>query len=218
MLLLKKRYAEKRKDLQQYCRNLAWMEKWWADSMECYCNLRNALDLLADGKTPYERRFEEPLKGPIIPFGAVVEYHPISTWDLSRLHQFGKKVLPGIFLGSELIAEGFSKGDILIADLEDLEKLDASEIHLRRFQRERNTKRKWIHIPGTRWYSKIVRKRLRIPRTHSKTETNRKESQPAETIDDAEAPCRPGLHPQSSPWTSSSTLCAERRNIHHFPE
>ena len=47
-------------------------------------------------------------------------------------------------------------------------------------QRERNTKRKWIHIPGTRWYSKIVRKRLRIPRTHSKTETNRKESQPAE--------------------------------------
>ena len=109
-----------------------WMEKWWADSMECYCDLRNALDLLADGKTPYERRFEEPLKGPIIPFGAMVEYHPISMWDLSRLHQFGKKVLPGIFLGSELIAEGFSKGDFLIVDLEDLEKLDASEIHLRR--------------------------------------------------------------------------------------
>ena len=29
-------------------------EKWWADSMECYCYLRNIQDLLSDGKTPYE--------------------------------------------------------------------------------------------------------------------------------------------------------------------
>ena len=108
--------------------------------MDCYCNLRNAQDFLADGKTPYERRFEEPLKGPIIPFGAMVEYHPFSTRDISRLHQFGKKVFPGIFLGSELIAEGFSKGDILIADLEDLEKLDASEIHLRRINAKETQK------------------------------------------------------------------------------
>ena len=34
-----------------------------------------------------------------------VEYHPISTRDQSRLHQFGKKVLPGI--GYELIAVRF---------------------------------------------------------------------------------------------------------------
>ena len=33
---------------------------------------------LADGKTPVERRFGEPLKGPIIPFAAMVEYHPTS--------------------------------------------------------------------------------------------------------------------------------------------
>ena len=32
-------------------------EKWWADSMECYCYLRNVTDLLSDGKTRYERRF-----------------------------------------------------------------------------------------------------------------------------------------------------------------
>ena len=82
---------------------------WWADSMECYCYLRNVQDLLADGKTQYERRFEEPFKGPIVPFGAVVEYHPISTRDLSRLHKFGKKVLPGIFHGYELIAGDFGK-------------------------------------------------------------------------------------------------------------
>ena len=28
-------------------------ETWWADSMECYCNLRNIQDLLSDGKTPH---------------------------------------------------------------------------------------------------------------------------------------------------------------------
>ena len=35
-------------------------EKWWADSMECYCYLRTIQDLLSDGKTPYERRFGMP--------------------------------------------------------------------------------------------------------------------------------------------------------------
>ena len=60
--------------------------------------LRNVQDLLADGKTLSEGRFGEPFKGPIIPFGAFVEYHPISMRDQSRLHQLGKKVLPNIFL------------------------------------------------------------------------------------------------------------------------
>ena len=59
--------------------------------MECYCNLQNIQDLLTDGKTPYKRRFGEPFKGPIIPFGSLVEDHPISTKDLSRLHQFVRK-------------------------------------------------------------------------------------------------------------------------------
>ena len=36
------------------------------------------------------------------------------------------------FLGYELIAGGIWKGNILIADLEELEKLDASEIYPRR--------------------------------------------------------------------------------------
>ena len=44
-------------------------ENWWADSMECYTYLRNVTDLLSDGKTPYERRFGQPFKGPVIPFG-----------------------------------------------------------------------------------------------------------------------------------------------------
>ena len=79
-------------------------ESWWADSMECYTYLRNVTDLLSDGKTPYERRFGQPFKGPIIPFGSLVEYHPITAKDQSRIHQFGKKVLPGLFLGYALYA------------------------------------------------------------------------------------------------------------------
>ena len=65
-------------------------------------------------------------------FGVVVEYHPISSKDLSRLHQFGTKVLPGIFFGYVLCAVRIWKGDILVADIEELEKMDASEIHAQR--------------------------------------------------------------------------------------
>ena len=31
------------------------------------------------GKSPYERRFGVPFNGPVIPFGAMVEYHPVSA-------------------------------------------------------------------------------------------------------------------------------------------
>ena len=51
-------------------------ESWWADSLECYTYLRNVTDLSSDGKTLHERRFGQPLEGPIIPFGSLVEYHP----------------------------------------------------------------------------------------------------------------------------------------------
>ena len=107
-------------------------ESWWADSMECYTYLRNVTDLLSDGKTPYERRFGKPFGGPVIPFGSLVEYHPVTAKDQSRIHQFGKKVLPGLFLGYALYAVRIWKGDVLVADLEELETMDASEIYSKR--------------------------------------------------------------------------------------
>ena len=107
-------------------------ESWWADSMECFTYLRTVTDLLSDGKTPHERRFGQPFKGPITPFGSLVEYHPITAKDQSRIHQFGKKVLPGLFLGYALYAGRIWKGDVLIADLEELETMDASEIYSKR--------------------------------------------------------------------------------------
>ena len=59
----------------------------------------------------------------------MVEYHPFSSKDQSRLHQFGLKALPGIFLGYALCAGGLWKGDIMVADIEILEEMDASELH-----------------------------------------------------------------------------------------
>ena len=100
--------------------------------MECYTYLRNGTDPLSDGKMPCERRFGQPLKGLIVPFCSLVECHPTTAKDQSRIHQFGKKVLPGLFLGYALYAGGIWKGGVLIADLEELETMDALEIHSKR--------------------------------------------------------------------------------------
>ena len=50
------------------------------------------------------------LEGPVIPFGSLVEYHPITAKDQSHNCQFGKKVLPGLFLGYALYAGGNLEG------------------------------------------------------------------------------------------------------------
>ena len=84
------------------------------------------------GKTPYERRFGQPFEGPIIPFGSLVEYFPISAKGQSRIHQFGKKVLPDLFLGYALYEGSSWNGGIMVADIEELETMDASEIYSKR--------------------------------------------------------------------------------------
>ena len=93
---------------------------------------KHSRSLLSDRKTPHERRIGAPFHGPVIPFGAVLGYHSISAKDLSRLHQFGPKVLPGIFLGYVLHAGEIWKGDVMVADIEELEQMDASELDARR--------------------------------------------------------------------------------------
>ena len=100
--------------------------------MECKTYPRNIQDLLSDGKTPCERRFGKPFKGPIIPFGSLVEYYPIYAKDQSRIHQVGKKVLLGLFFGYDLYAVRIWKDDKLVADIEELEKMDASDIYSKR--------------------------------------------------------------------------------------
>ena len=87
--------------------------EWWADSMECYTCLRNIQDLLSDGKNHLVKGGSEcHSTDQLYRLEQWVEYHPISAKDLSRLHQCGPKVLPGIFLGYALYAGGIWKGDI----------------------------------------------------------------------------------------------------------
>ena len=128
--------------------------------MECYCYLRHVQDLPAGGKTLHERRFGEPFKGPISPFGAMVENQPISARDHA------------------LIAGGICKGDFLIAEIEELENFEASEILSPKIECKRSldsSEKRRMCITCGRWNCKIIMKRLRIPGKHSKAGTNRKE-------------------------------------------
>ena len=120
MRMLKGQFAELKVGTYAVLLQSGLDNEWWADSMQCYCCLRNIDDLLSDGKTPYERRFGMPFNGPVILYGAMVEYQLISAKDISRLHQFGPKVLSGIFFGYVLYAGEIWKGDIVIAEIEEL--------------------------------------------------------------------------------------------------
>ena len=99
------------------------------------------------------------LKDQIIPFGSLVEYHPITAKDQSRIHQFGMKVLPGLFLGYALYAGGIWKGDVLVADIEELETMDASEIYSKRLNAKEvifpKEKRK-IYFSNRRWTNQTL--------------------------------------------------------------
>ena len=136
--------------------------------MECNTYLRNVQDLLSDGKTRYERRIGEPFKEPIIPFGSLVEYHPITAKDHSRIHQFGRKVLPGLFLGYVLYAGEIWKVDIMVADIEELETMGASEIYSKRL----NAKEVKFHpkmensYSNRRWTNQNSRRRSGIENIH----------------------------------------------------
>ena len=124
-------------------------DKWWAHSVECYCYLRIIQDLLSDGKTPYERRFGMPFDGPVIPFGATVECHPISAKDISRLPQFGPKVLPVYSSVMYCTRERIWKGDTMVADIEELEELHAQKAQCKGSVDAAN---KWkLHILSRRW-------------------------------------------------------------------
>ena len=216
-------------------------ENWWADSMECYTYLRNVTDLLSDGKTPHERSFGEPFKGPIIPFGWLVESYPISAKDQSRIHQFGKKVSPGLFLGYALYAVRIRKGDTLVQYIEELDTMDASEIYSKKTQCERGdiSQRKWkIHFSSRRWTNQTFWRRSGTENIHldtAATNSRRKSKgfswrirRLSSTTSRLTSGCRWSdkwflvhgrkLQKPPSRWTQSQTLLAERRIIPYSTE
>ena len=91
-------------------------KKWWAGFHEMLLPSAKRSRKTSDG-----RRFGEPFRAPAIPFGSMIEYHPISAKGRPRLHHFGKKVLPENLPGYALYAERIWKGHNLVADIEELE-------------------------------------------------------------------------------------------------
>ena len=117
------------------CCNLVWMK------MVCVFH-GMPQDLLFFWEETSWEAVRTTFKGPIIPFGAVVEYYPICAKDLSRLHQFGKKVMPGIFLGFALHAEGETwKGVIFVADAHEWWK---NHIHRRQMEQSNSQETIWF--------------------------------------------------------------------------
>ena len=84
--------------------------------------------------TPHRvRRFWQPFQGLFVPFGSLVEYRPYNCEGSVKNPSIWKESLTSIVLrGYALYAEGIWKGDALIADLEELETMDASEIYSKR--------------------------------------------------------------------------------------
>ena len=127
MGLLREQCAEWKKVRLLFCCNQVWMRNGGRIPLSFIAICETFKISWLMGKHNIERRFGMPFNGPVIPFGATVEYHPISAKEQSRLHQFGAKVLPGLFLGYALYAGRIWKGDIMVADIEELEEMDASE-------------------------------------------------------------------------------------------
>ena len=211
-------------------------ESWWADSMECYTYLRNVTDLLSDGKTPYERRFGKLFKETIIPFCSLLSITLSLRRTMSRIHQFGKKVLPGVFLGYALYAGRIWKGDILVADTEGLETMDASEIYSKRLNAKEVIfpKQGEFIFPVADWTNQASWRRSGSENIHLDTGNDQFEEeshvdflgesegslpQPQDSLLDAGEVIKwylvrvRKLHTPPSRWTKSQTLLAERRII-----
>ena len=98
--------------------------------MECYCYLRNVQDPLADGRTPFERRSGESFKARsfrLVQWLKIILFlRRTSQGSTTLVRKFYQEYCSDIGRGRNW------KGDILVADIEELGNLSASELHARR--------------------------------------------------------------------------------------
>ena len=107
-------------------------ESWWADSMEWYTYLRNVTDLFLMGRRPMKDVLGNHLNDRL--FHSV--HWLIITLKLRRTSQESINLERKSYLdcSSDMLCTrgGIWKGDVLVADLEELETMDASEIYSKR--------------------------------------------------------------------------------------
>ena len=102
--------------------------------MSCYCFLRDIADVQHNCKTAYFNRFNANCLGPAYPFGAAIEYVPISKKDKERVHTFSSKLLSGMFVGYDQRSGGSWSGDLYVIDTEEMESAEhISEVYIKRF-------------------------------------------------------------------------------------
>ena len=207
--------------------------------MECYTYLRNVTDLLSDGKTPYERRFGQTiLKDRLFPFGSLVWVSPYNcegpVQDSINLER--KSYLE--YSSDTLCTRGeFGRGDVLVADLEELETMDASEIYSKKTQCERgdiSQRRRIYSFSNRRWTNQTPWRRSRPENIHLDTAaTNSRRKSPWFSCEPSEGSLPPphDSFPDAGEaindfwymsgnfiyrhhvWTQSQTLLAEKRFI-----
>ena len=97
----KEQYEEWRKELQ-LCHSPAWMKNGGLILWNAFAICETLKTSWRMGKLSTKDDSEDHSSDRSCHLGAMVEYHPISTRGQSRLHQFGKKVLPGIFLEADI--------------------------------------------------------------------------------------------------------------------
>ena len=73
-------------------------DRWWHRAMAAFCMLRNVHDILPDGRTAYEKRFGEPFRGTIIPFGAAITYRPANPDIIAQMAKMGQKTREALFM------------------------------------------------------------------------------------------------------------------------
>ena len=106
---------------------------------------------------------------PVIPLELMIEYHPVSAKDRSRLHHHGKTVFTFV-CALDMHCMRAGKGDSMVADMKELEKVGRDRNLCSRTQCngshhvEKLSKKQ--HIPDRRWNSQVVWNRSGFPKIH----------------------------------------------------
>ena len=142
-------------------------DKWWPEAMNCFCFLRNATLVLDTGVTPYKNRFGSDFSGPLIPFGAEIEYYPITSKLKAKQHAFGDKMRRAIFIGYAQHAGGGWTEDLLLIDAEEVAAAQHfSDINIQRFNHKEVTPK----LQGEEFKFPLAEGSLRQPGVNPRTD------------------------------------------------
>ena len=162
MGLLRERYAERKKGHLRYCRSTVWVTNGgrvlW--NVTAICGTYKISCLMGRHLTRGDS--ENHLKGPIIPFGAMVENHLFLPKTCRDCISSARKSYQVHSSTMQCTLGGIWKGDILVADIEESEQMDASKIHTKRLNAKEvltlmNGGK--VHMPNRRWNGKILWRR-----------------------------------------------------------